>query len=333
MDGETEFPGYTGIDRQFFAKMEALRLGIHNDPATASSSAGSYFFRALQGLLIMLAKDEGLADFPCEAERAMVREFHQYARADGCAPFWNPFYYATRCLSRMNYRGVPIIAPAIDVGTGDGVTARFVFGDRRLAVGGDYLLSDLVQCRRFGAPLDHLVSLDTGHLPFADGAFNTVFCMNTIYHVPNRDASIVEMARIVRPGGTLHFDAISGHFAQQWPFPGLLRWLGFDQAAEAFTVAALKPHPPFDPQACEALLRAAGFDQVTIAPCLSLRLFRTTFMFHDGERLVADDGNKRAHDMLLPFLETVVAPLLAQDSELSKAGSAYFVVHARKTRP
>jgi ubiquinone/menaquinone biosynthesis C-methylase UbiE len=40
-------------------------------------------------------------------------------------------------------------------------------------------------------------------LPFADGEFDLVLCSQVIEHVPDADGAIRELARVLRPGGTL----------------------------------------------------------------------------------------------------------------------------------
>jgi SAM-dependent methyltransferase len=42
---------------------------------------------------------------------------------------------------------------------------------------------------------------DIASLPFADGEFDVVVCNHVLYHLPDRDRGIGELARILRPGG------------------------------------------------------------------------------------------------------------------------------------
>ena len=47
------------------------------------------------------------------------------------------------------------------------------------------------------------VNGDTLRLPFADGAFDRVIAAEVLEHVPDDRAAVAELARVLRPGGTL----------------------------------------------------------------------------------------------------------------------------------
>lgn len=53
--------------------------------------------------------------------------------------------------------------------------------------------------------LEHveLVEGDAASLPFPDGAFDAAHCERVLMHLPDPDAAIREMRRVVRPGGTI----------------------------------------------------------------------------------------------------------------------------------
>lgn len=48
-----------------------------------------------------------------------------------------------------------------------------------------------------------VVQGDALHLPFADGAFDRVICSEVMEHIPDDRAAIHELARVLRPGGTM----------------------------------------------------------------------------------------------------------------------------------
>lgn len=41
-------------------------------------------------------------------------------------------------------------------------------------------------------------------LPFADGSFDTVVCLNTLEHIYDAPSVVAELARVVKPGGQVH---------------------------------------------------------------------------------------------------------------------------------
>jgi ubiquinone/menaquinone biosynthesis C-methylase UbiE len=44
---------------------------------------------------------------------------------------------------------------------------------------------------------------DSERLPFASGSFDFVTCANSFHHYPRQDRAIVEMHRVLKPGGRL----------------------------------------------------------------------------------------------------------------------------------
>ena len=48
-----------------------------------------------------------------------------------------------------------------------------------------------------------VVQGDALHLPFADGTFDRVLCSEVLEHIPNDLGAMTELARVLRPGGTM----------------------------------------------------------------------------------------------------------------------------------
>src|SRR6266508_3094173 len=58
-------------------------------------------------------------------------------------------------------------------------------------------------------------------LPFPDGEFDVVMCNHVLYHLPDRDRVIAELARVLKPGG--RFTGIYNfrdHLAEVWSAVG-----------------------------------------------------------------------------------------------------------------
>ena len=63
---------------------------------------------------------------------------------------------------------------------------------------------------------------DHRHLPFPDGAFDRVIAAEVLEHIPPDTAAMAELARVLRPGGTM---AVS---VPRW-FPELVNWALSDE--------------------------------------------------------------------------------------------------------
>jgi SAM-dependent methyltransferase len=69
----------------------------------------------------------------------------------------------------------------------------------------------------------HFVAADGLHLPFADGSFDGIICLNALHHMPDYEATLAEMRRILKPGaraafsepGSLHADTHESRLARE----------------------------------------------------------------------------------------------------------------------
>lgn len=104
---------------------------------------------------------------------------------------------------------VPVVAavraaaPArlLEVGCGWGELAEWLAVDTGaavVAIDSSPRMVELAQERGVDARL-----ADVQALPFADGEFDCVVAAWMLYHVPDLDGGIAELARVLRPGGTL----------------------------------------------------------------------------------------------------------------------------------
>lgn len=96
----------------------------------------------------------------------------------------------------------------LDVGCGTGLFAsRIKAALPRAEVWGVDLVSEMLSR---GAPrwLYHAgevqpIQGDSERLPFASGSFDFVTCANSFHHYPRQERAVVEMHRVLRPGGRL----------------------------------------------------------------------------------------------------------------------------------
>lgn len=133
-------------------------------------------------------------------------------------------------------------ARVLDVATGTGrlpltLLAQPEFQGRIVALDASRAMLDLAQIKL--APYGDRVTLlcrDAAPLPFPDGHFDAVTCIEALEFLPDPDAALREMARVLRPGGTLLISPRVGVDRLYFPgrAPGLadftarMMTLGFD---------------------------------------------------------------------------------------------------------
>lgn len=98
----------------------------------------------------------------------------------------------------------------LDIGAGTGTWTAMVAGSplpSRRVVGLDYSKNMCRAAHRKGSEIGtaapNFINGDAEHLPFADRSFDVVTCSNSFHHYPHQQAAVIEMRRILRPGGRL----------------------------------------------------------------------------------------------------------------------------------
>jgi len=88
----------------------------------------------------------------------------------------------------------------LDIACATGMSFRFLskYGDIR---GIDISEETIRLCKTRG--IDRIVRCDAMKLPFRDGSFDTVLCLELLEHVPDPHRCLDEIARTLRPGGAL----------------------------------------------------------------------------------------------------------------------------------
>ncbi len=148
---------------------------------------------------------------PCITPRAS-----EYAPVEPHDYLWNqlaklPYFRALlRAVESRFYGQLPVVAPVLDLGAGDGSFSAQTFS-RPLDAGIDPWWSATVEARKLRA--HRVLALAQGAvLPFAENSFQTVVSNSVLEHIPDLDPVISEAHRVLRPGGYLLFCAPSEHF-------------------------------------------------------------------------------------------------------------------------
>jgi SAM-dependent methyltransferase len=127
---------------------------------------------------------------------------------------------------------LPLAAPVLDVGCGDGHFASVAF-PHRLAAGIDPAAGSLREARQRDAY--HVLARSLGDaLPFASGHFRTVVSNSVLEHIPDVDPVLAEIARVLRPGGRFIFCVPGDHFTELLFFTQLFRRLHLEALARAY---------------------------------------------------------------------------------------------------
>jgi len=117
------------------------------------------------------------------------------------------------------------------------------------------LSRNAVETAREMLPANAYLQADGMRLPFTDDSFDLVISSEVIEHILEPEKMLVDVARVLRPGGTLILTTPNWH-----SFFGLARWLGETLLRRPFT----SDDQPVDhwstPASLAKLLAAAGFD-------------------------------------------------------------------------
>jgi len=140
----------------------------------------------------------------------------------------------------------------LEVGFGQGRTAAVLVsgGHRVLGVDASPTMVKQATARNRAACRDGRATLRHGDgitVPFPDDSADAAFTVHTIYFMPDSGASITDIARVLRPGGTLVIACLTSQTdTPAWMDPDVYRIPSVTQIT--------------------AMLRTAGFNQVEHTP-------------------------------------------------------------------
>lgn len=109
---------------------------------------------------------------------------------------------------------VPLLHPVLDVGCGDGHFASVTFTEP-IDVGIDPMERDIAECAALRPTVyKELVRGSATEMPFGDASFQTVISNSVLEHIPDVDATVREISRVLKPGGEFAMTTPSEYYPE-----------------------------------------------------------------------------------------------------------------------
>lgn len=157
---------------------------------------------------------------------------------------------------------VPLRPPVLDIGCGDGHFASIAYDSLPIDVGIDVMARDLPEAARRVGVYRQVMYASATELPFPEGSFNTVISNCVIEHIPDNDAVLGEIARVLRPGGGFATTLPSEHYPEYLLGATGFRKLGLAPLSDAygrFFNSISHHYHVYPPEVWKTKLEAAGF--------------------------------------------------------------------------
>ncbi|HUU28955.1 MAG TPA: class I SAM-dependent methyltransferase [archaeon] len=193
----------------------------------------------------------------------------------------------------------------LDAGSGSGRFSASLEGENFKVVALDSSAS-MLACLREKAPWVTLVRSDLYSLPLAGSSFDAVVCMHVLFHLPDWDLVLGELARVVRTGGLIFFEMRSGEHVR----------LG-EKCARALHIST-STSKPADP--CAATVHAT-------------RARVSEAMEHAGLEPVKMLAYDIGHSYYLALLAPVLESLCSRISPLKSALASFELLTGRFIHP
>lgn len=118
-----------------------------------------------------------------------------------------------RAIEASLFSKITMEKPVLDLGCGDGLFAHFISPNHRVDYGVDINEGELELAKKTGL-YQQLAKADIHRLPFANETFSTVFSSSTLEHISNLEEALLEINRILKPGGKLITTSPSAYYSR-----------------------------------------------------------------------------------------------------------------------
>ena len=166
-----------------------------------------------------------------------------------------------RAVEARFYENIDLPAPTLDLGCGDGHFASLAFS-RRLEVGVDPWPGPVREARQRGI-YQEIVETDGRSIPYPDAYFASAVSNSVLEHIPDLEPVLVELARVLKPGGLFVFCVPNHAFLPTLSIARFLSRLGLRRLAECyrgFLNRISRHHHCDDLAAWRERLRRTGFE-------------------------------------------------------------------------
>jgi len=144
-----------------------------------------------------------------------------------------PYFRALlRAVEARFYQDLVLPSPVLDLGCGDGHFATIAF-ERPLDVGLDPWWKPLRQTARRGGYRITVHGFGD-RMPFSDGYFSSCISNSVLEHIPDVEAVLYEVARVLKPGSPFVFCVPNHQFLQTLSVSRFFDRLGLRMLAEAY---------------------------------------------------------------------------------------------------
>jgi 2-polyprenyl-6-hydroxyphenyl methylase/3-demethylubiquinone-9 3-methyltransferase len=167
--------------------------------------------------------------------------------------------YIESCVTKVFGVGALAQQEILEVGCGGGLVCEELAGRKAVMVGVDPSQEALAAARTHAqqSGLGHIIHYEQGSaeaLPYADGSFSVIVCLDVLEHVRDLKATIAEIARVLAPGGVFVFDTINRTLIAR----AVLIWYGENIPNGSLVRGIHNYHDFIKPRELQAVLVASG---------------------------------------------------------------------------